>query len=165
VPSEDTLALWETLFTAAQSVGGMASGLGARDTLRLEAGMPLYGHELNEQINPYQARLGYAVNLPDRAFPGQDALAVLKNDAALPRRAAWMLDGKRVPREGFGIFDGDTKLGCVTSGTFSPTLERPIAMGYVRPEAAEPGRDVTIDIRGSREVAHTVELPFYRRPT
>lgn len=165
VPSEDALALWETLFSAAQAVGGMAAGLGARDTLRLEAGMPLYGHELNEQINPYQAGLGYAVNLKDRVFPGHDALAVLKNDTSLPRRAAWTLDGKRVPREGYGIFDGDKQLGSVTSGTFSPTLNRPIAMGYVRPDAAEPGRDVTIDIRGSREVAHTVALPFYRRPS
>lgn len=165
VPAEDALRLWETLFAAAQETGGTAVGLGARDTLRLEAGMPLYGHELSEQINPYQAGLGYAVNVRDRAFPGREVLAAFERDAGLPCRAGWLLDGKRVPREGFGVFDGEVQLGQVTSGTFSPTLNRPIAMGYVRPEICRPGRDVTIDIRGSRETAHTIELPFYRRPS
>ncbi len=165
VPADAALGLWETLYTAAQSVDGTAAGLGARDTLRLEAGMPLYGHELDESIDPFQAGLGYAVNLKDRTFPGSDALASLKNDATRPVRVAWELAGKRVPREGYSVLAGGKTVGRVTSGTFSPTLNKPIAMGYVSRAHANPGTEVTIDIRGSQEPARTVELPFYKRTT
>lgn len=165
VPAEDAMLLWETLAAAAAPLGGMAAGLGARDTLRLEAGMPLYGHELNEHINPLQAGLGYAVDLDGRQFPGRDALAAAKQAPIAPVRAGWKLASKRVPREGFDIYQGDALVGSVTSGTFSPTLEAPIAMGYVKPEAAKIGQEVTIDIRGKRETARTVALPFYRRAT
>lgn len=163
VPAEAALTLWEALYAAAQSVGGTAAGLGARDTLRLEAGMPLYGHELGEDIDPFQAGLSYAVNLKDRTFPGSDALAKLKSDATRSVRVAWELSGKRVPREGYSVLVGGKAIGRVTSGTFSPTLNKPIAMGYVSPAHAAVGTEVTIDIRGSQEKARTVELPFYMR--
>jgi aminomethyltransferase len=163
VPAEVALTVWEALYAAAQGVGGTAAGLGARDTLRLEAGMPLYGHELSEEIDPFQAGLGYAVSLKDRTFPGSDALARLKSDATRPVRVAWELGGKRVPREGYAVLIQDKPIGHVTSGTFSPTLNKPIAMGYVSPAHAAVGTEVTIDIRGSREQARTVELPFYKR--
>ncbi len=165
VPSEEALPLWQKLVAAAEAVGGMPAGLGARDTLRLEAGMPLYGHELSEQIQPFQAGLGYAVNLDGRSFPGCDALAALHDDTTAPRRVGWTLAGKRVPREGYRVLQGETVVGHVTSGTFSPTLNRPIAMGYVRADLARPGESFTVDIRGSREPALCVELPFYRRPS
>ena len=163
VPATIALEVWDKLIPAAGQFGGMAAGLGCRDTLRLEAGMPLYGHELSETIDPYQAGLGYAVNLEDRTFPGHDALVKLRDEPNRPRRAGWVMDGKRVPREGFAVCWGDTQVGHVTSGTFSPTLDRPIAMGYVRADLAEPGSQVTIEIRGSREPACAVKLPFYRR--
>lgn len=163
VPSDLALEVWDKLIPAAEQFGGMAAGLGCRDTLRLEAGMPLYGHELSETIDPYQAGLGYAVNLEGRTFPGRDALVKLRDEPNRPRRTGWVMDGKRVPREGFAVYQDDTPVGHVTSGTFSPTLDRPIAMGYVRADLAEPGSQVTIDIRGSRESACAVKLPFYRR--
>jgi aminomethyltransferase len=155
--------VWQEMLEAAQPVGGLPCGLGARDTLRLEAAMPLYGHELTEQINPYQAGLSFAVNLERRSFPGRDALAELKQDTSLPRRVGLEMAGKRIPREGAAILAKGEVLGQVTSGTFSPTLEQPIAMGYVRPEAALDGASVEVDIRGRREPARIVALPFYRR--
>ncbi len=164
LPAEAALELWEKLFAAAEPRGGKAAGLGARDTLRLEAGMPLYGHELSEDINPYQAGLGYAVDLDHRAFPGRDALVKLRDDENLPRRAGWELAGKRVPREGYAVLRDGRAVGRVTSGTFSPSLGKPIAMGYVPAELTAPGSEVAIDIRGSHEPATTVKLPFYRRP-
>jgi aminomethyltransferase len=155
--------VWQGMLEAAQPVGGLPCGLGARDTLRLEAAMPLYGHELTEQINPYQAGLAFAVNLEGRSFPGRDALAKFKQDASLPRRVGLEMAGKRIPREGATILAKEQTIGQVTSGTFSPTLEQPIAMGYVRPEAALVGSCVEVDIRGRREPARIVALPFYRR--
>ncbi len=163
VPADVALEVWEKLIAAAGQFGGSAAGLGCRDTLRLEAAMPLYGHELNEQINPFQAGLGYAVDLDDRSFPGRDALVKLRDDASLPRRVGWELSGKRVPREGYDVLFGGHAVGEVTSGTFSPTLEKPIAMGYVRGDLTAPGTEVAIDIRGHQEPARVVPLPFYRR--
>lgn len=165
VPAEAALTLWEALDEAAQAIGGGAVGLGARDTLRLEAGMPLYGHELDEQTDPFQAGLGFAVNLKDRRFPGSEALAQRKSDPNAPVRIGLELGGKRVPREGYPVFSGDQQVGRVTSGTFSPTLNRPLAMAYVDRQHSAIGGELTVDIRGSREPARIVELPFYKRTT
>jgi aminomethyltransferase len=156
-------AIWEALVAAASSVSGLPCGLGARDTLRLEAAMPLYGHELTEQIDPYQAGLGFAVNIEGRSFPGREALAKFKQDPSLARRVGLELAGKRIAREGAAIYSAEKAIGQVTSGTFSPTLDVPIAMGYVQPDAAVEGARVEVDIRGRREPARIVSLPFYRR--
>jgi aminomethyltransferase len=155
--------IWQTVLDAASPMGALPCGLGARDTLRLEAAMPLYGHELSEEINPYQAGLAFAVNLENRSFPGRDALAKIKQDPTQPRRIGLEILGKRIPREGATILREGETIGQVTSGTFSPTLEVPIAMGYVRPDAALDGAAVEVDIRGRREGARIVALPFYRR--
>jgi aminomethyltransferase len=163
VPASAALELWEKLFAAAQPLGGGAAGLGCRDTLRLEAGMPLYGHELSEDINPFQAGLGFAVDLEDRYFPGRRALLKLRDNKNLPRRVGWDLAGKRVPRDGYVVLHNGEPVGRVTSGTFSPTLGKPIAMGYVRPDLAAAGTEVTIDVRSHHEPARSVPLPFYRR--
>lgn len=163
VPAEAAAELWEKLFAAASAVGGAAAGLGCRDTLRLEAGMPLYGHELNETINPLQAGLQYAVDLAGRTFPGHDCLLALQNDASLPCRVGLELTSKRVAREGFSLLHAGRQVGQVTSGTFSPTLNRPIAMGYVARELSAPGTELQVDIRGHQEPARVVTLPFYRR--
>ena len=157
--------IWRDLIATGEPLGAVAAGLGARDTLRLEAAMPLYGHELSEEIDPYQAGLGFAVDLEGRSFPGRDVLAILRDRQDRPVRVGWELAGRRVPREGYDVLAGGQVVGRVTSGTFSPTLEKPIAMGYTRPEQAKPGTEVAIDLRGRQEPARVVALPFYRRPS
>ncbi len=167
VPADAAVAIWEQLLAAGKDRGVMAAGLGARDTLRLEAAMPLYGHELSEDINPLEAGLGFAVNLEDRLFPGRDALAKIKQAPLARVRVGLDLAGKRVPREHYPILraaDSTSEhVGEVTSGTFSPTFDKPIAMGYIRPDLAKPGTELFVDIRGQAEPARVVKLPFYRR--
>jgi len=153
------VSIWQTLVRG----GAVPAGLGCRDTLRLEAAMPLYGHELSEAIDPFAAGLDFAVDLEGRSFPGHAALVRAKADAARPKRVGLELAGPRLPREGFGVFAGERQIGRTTSGTFSPTLEKPIAMAYVEREFAAPGTQVAIDIRGRQEPATVVKLPFYRR--
>jgi aminomethyltransferase len=142
-------------------------GLGARDTLRLEASMPLYGHELSENIDPFQAGLGWAVKLDKGDFIGRKALQQLTpgvpGDAARPRRIGLELEGRRAAREGCPVLAGGKTVGTVTSGSFAPTLEKSIAMAYVSPEFATPGTALTVDIRGAESAARVVPLPFYKR--
>ncbi len=156
-------SVWQQLMEAGVGHGLAAAGLGARDTLRLEAAMPLYGHELSESINPYQAGLGFAVQLKDRAFIGRDALAKLRTDERLPVRVGLQMDGKRVPREEYPVLAQGRSVGRVTSGTFSPTLQRPLAMAYIEPQFAASGSTIEIDLRGQPHPATIVELPFYKR--
>jgi aminomethyltransferase len=161
--AEHALQIWEQFVRAAEKLGGMAAGLGARDTLRLEAAMPLYGHELSEAINPLQAGLSFAVNLERREFIGRVALQRFAADKSQPVRVGLQADGKRVPRQGCPVLQGAEIVGEVTSGTFSPTFERPIAMAYVRPSAAAVGTRLAVDIRGTQHAAVVVPLPFYNR--
>jgi aminomethyltransferase len=153
---------WEQIVAAAEKVGGMACGLGARDTLRLEAAMPLYGHELSETINPIQAGLKFAVNLGGRKFIGSDALERFAADKTQPVRIGLQSDGKRVPRQGCPVLHNNEIVGEVTSGTYSPTLDRPIAMAYVQPSASAIGTQLTTEIRGTQYPAVVVPLPFYK---
>ena len=125
--------------------------------------MPLYGHELSEQINPIQAGLGFAVSFGDREFVGRAALERFAKDASLPVRIGLQLADKRVPRQGSAVLRGDNPIGEVTSGTYSPTFDRPIAMAYVQPAAQAPGTRLAIDIRGTAYGAVVVPLPFYER--
>ncbi len=155
------------LFDALVARGAKPCGLGARDTLRLEAAMPLYGHELEEEIDPLQAGLGWAVKLNKGDFIGRDALARLQQDNYDPVRVGLMLEGKRVAREGATVHATSVlheSDGTVTSGTFSPTLQKPIAMAYVDPTCAAVGTTLYVEIRGKHETARVVVLPFYRRP-
>jgi aminomethyltransferase len=159
----DVGRIWGELVERAAAVGGGPVGLAARDTLRLEAGMPLYGHELSEEINPVQAGLDFAINLRNRQFAGRDAIVKFQREDGQPVRVGLQLEGKRPAREGAVILQGDAPVGAVTSGTFSPTFERPIAMGYVKPTAAAPGTPLAVDIRGQHHAAQVVPLPFYQR--
>jgi len=163
VPAAAAMTVWNGLFSEGESLGVLAAGLGCRDTLRLEAAMPLYGHELSEDISPIEAGLNFAVSLKDRDFIGRDALVQIKNGPELPQRVGLKLDGRRVPRENFEIYAGDRRVGKVTSGTFSPTFQYPIAMGYVAADVAAIGTCLEIDIRSRRHEATVVELPFYTR--
>lgn len=164
VKSEDAPRVWENIMLAGRSVGVQAVGLGARDTLRLEAGMPLYGHELDESIDPYQAGLAFACNLKDRRFIGWDALDKKSNDKTLPKRVGLILEGRRAARQGADVVDNDGRtVGQVTSGSFSPTMEKPIAMAYIDPNFGIIGTALDIDIRGAKVAASIVSLPFYKR--
>jgi aminomethyltransferase len=163
VPSEIATTVWKQVLANGQGAGAMAVGLGARDTLRLEAAMPLYGHELSEQINPIQAGLSFAVNLEGRDFVGRTALAAVKQNSQQSIRIGLELNGKRSAREHYRVFANGEPIGEITSGTFSPTLQKPIAMAYVPPPHSQAGTDVTIDIRGTTEHARVVPLPFYKR--
>jgi aminomethyltransferase len=157
------LGIWEVLMELGRPLAIVPSGLGARDTLRLEAGMPLYGHELSEEINPFQAGLDYACYLVGYDFPGRDALKVLEQQPLDKTRIGLELTGQRVPRQGCRILADGRIIGQITSGSYSPTLKKPIAMGYVPPQFAQPGTELQIDIRGRLEPARVVKLPFYRR--
>lgn len=170
VPGDVATELWQDLLTRGESCGAMPIGLGARDTLRLEAAMPLYGHELSEDITPQQAGLDFAVNLKVgkeeprmRDFPGSASMRALGEGPALPVRVGLVAEGRRAPREGCAIMSDGVKVGEVTSGTHSPTLEKPIAMGYVPAELATPGTSIIVDLRGKELPATVVELPFYQR--
>ena len=164
VKAEDAPRVWENLMLAGREHGIAAVGLGARDTLRLEAGMPLYGHELNEDIDPYRAGLGFAVSLGERTFLGSDVLTARSAEVQSVVRVGLKLEGRRAAREGASVLDSDRrKVGEVTSGTFSPTLDSPISMAYVAAEAAKLGSNIDVDIRGSIVSAAIAPLPFYKR--
>jgi aminomethyltransferase len=165
VPAEKLVELTERLLAAGTAVGLAPCGLGARDTLRLEAAMPLYGHELSEEMNPFTAGLDFAVKLDKPDFIGRAAQVEAKANPNRPRRVGIKLDGRRIAREGALLFVGDRQIGRVTSGTFSPTLEAPIAMAYVEPAHATVGSTLDVDFRGQRLPAQVVSLPFYRRAT
>lgn len=151
--------LWEELIQRKAK----PCGLGARDTLRLEAAMPLYGHELSEEIDPLQAGLSWAVKLDKGDFIGRDALLRRQQDKTLPKRIGVELEGKRIAREGSAILVKGSEVGTVTSGTFAPTVGKSIAMAYVDPQHAEVGTVCNVDVRGKAEAARVVPLPFYRR--
>jgi aminomethyltransferase len=155
--------IWDVFLHAGQPFGAKPVGLGARDTLRLEAALPLYGHELSETITPFEAGLSYALHLAGPQFPGSGVLAQLADQPPARVRIGFELEGKRPAREGCEIYHDGEAIGIVTSGTFAPTLNRSIGMGYVPPEFSEPGTAVEIDIRGKKSPAKIVPLPFYAR--
>jgi aminomethyltransferase len=155
--------VWQAMIEQGRQYGIVPAGLGARDTLRLEAGMPLYGHELSEDIDPFQAGLGFACHLVGYDFPGRDALVRFQKEPPKLVRIGLELSGKRAARTGCPVLAGDRKAGEITSGSYSPTLGKAIAMAYVAPEFSKPGAELDIEIRGNREPAHVVELPFYSR--
>jgi aminomethyltransferase len=154
------VALWGELVRR----GAVPCGLGARDTLRLEAGMPLYGHELEEDTDPIHAGLGRSVKFDKGEFVGRSALVRARDDKSLPVRAGLELAGKRIARDGSAIARDGRPVGRVTSGTFSPTLQKVVAMAYVEPACAALGTELQVDVRGKMETARVVSLPFYRRP-
>ena len=160
VPNALAVTLWDEL----AAKGAVPCGLGARDTLRLEAAMPLYGHELGESIDPIQAGLSWAVKLDKGDFIGRDAIRKLGADASRPVRVGLELEGKRAAREGCGLLGvGDEAVGTVTSGSFCPWVEKSIAMAYVKPTHAAVGTPLDVDIRGTTAPATVVPLPFYKR--
>ncbi len=160
LPREGGLALAGTL----DGLGVTACGLGARDTLRLEAAMPLYGHELSVKLDPFQAGLGRSVDL-GKDFIGRDALLRRRGLADLPVRVGLVSGGKRAAREKDQLLGAEgSEIGFVTSGTMSPTLNHPVAMAYLRPDMAVVGTRVSALVRGREEPYTVARLPFYKRP-
>ncbi|NJL32310.1 MAG: hypothetical protein HC898_12225 [Phycisphaerales bacterium] len=143
-------------------------GLGARDTLRMEAGMPLYGHELDENIDPISAGLGWAVTLDKdtdengEKFIGQDAIKQIAAQGPVNKRVGLKLEGKRTPRQGMKVLVSGTEAGLVTSGCLSPTLGYPIAMAYVPAAMAAIGTKVEVDLGSEKVAGEVVALPFYK---
>jgi aminomethyltransferase len=172
VAAADAVAVWETILAAAAPHGGVPCGLGARDTLRLEAGMPLYGHELTATSDPFALGLDFAVNLAaadgsPRHFPGAETLRRMQAEPPRQVRVGLIFEGKRAAREGSIVTppgNAAVEVGVVTSGSYCPTLGAAAAMALVDRgfSAAETPLDVLI--RDAASPAHVVPLPLYRRP-
>lgn len=167
VAADDAAALWDALLAAGTPHGLVPAGLAARDTLRLEAGMPLYGHELSLDTQPSQAGLGRVVVTAKEHFVGKEALSAAAESteaAQAPVLVGLVAEGKRAGRAEYAVVDEDgSVLGEITSGALSPTLGHPIAMAYVTPSSAEEGTAVFLDVRGTKIPATVTALPFYRR--
>ncbi len=156
--------LWDELMREGKRVGLQPAGLGARDVLRLEAGMPLYGHELEEDITPLQAGLDWCVKLEKSAFVGKDALAAQKQQGGFDRIAGLIMEGRAPARAGYRVFHGGTQAGEIRSGSPAPSLGgKNIATALVRASAAAAGTKLEVEIRGQRHAGTVVPLPFYKR--
>ena len=155
------IKIYDAILDAGMDFGLLPAGLGARDTLRLEASMPLYGHELSKTITPYEASLGFAVKLGKKDFLGKQALA----EKAEPDRIRIGLKviSRGIAREGCPVMRDGKEIGCVTSGTFLPFLNGAYAMALIDREYASVGEKVEINVRGHLLEAEIVPLPFYRR--
>lgn len=157
--------VWQAVTAAGTPHGLLPAGLACRDTLRLEAGMPLYGNELGVDYSPFDAGLGRVVKLDKPAdFVGRDALRRRRDAGAGSTLVGLRSSGRRAPRHGYGVLDETgAQVGVVTSGALSPTLGYPIAMAYVPPALSEPGTKLAVDIRGTAAPVEVVKLPFYKR--
>jgi aminomethyltransferase len=162
--ADRTREVWEAVATAGAGAGLRPSGLGARDTLRLEAGMPLYGNELDRDTNPFEANLGRVVKLEKGDFVGRDALQAVKDAGPTRKLIGIQMVDNAIPRAGYEVRAGGAQVGVVTSGTLSPTLGTKIAMASVAAEAAGIGNDFEVVVRNRPYRAEQVKLPFYRRP-
>lgn len=163
-PAEHSQRMWEAIMAAGTEFGLEPIGLGARDTLRLEMKFCLYGNDIDQTTNPIEAGLGWITKLDKGDFIGSAAIAQTK--AAGPRRklAGFELEGKNLARHGFAIWKNGEKIGRVTSGGFSPSLQKSIGMGYLAAPHSAPDTEIQIEVRGRLINARVVKTPFYRRP-
>ncbi|MCB1021935.1 MAG: glycine cleavage system aminomethyltransferase GcvT [Bryobacterales bacterium] len=163
VQAEEAERLWNEILAAGEEFGILPCGLGARNTLRLEAGMALHGHEISEDITPYEANLGWIVKLKKGDFLGRDALVKQKEAGVKRKTVGFEIRGRGIGRDGYRVFADGSDVGFVTSGGPSPTLGKNIGIAMVPAEMAVPGRPIEIEIRTRRVEAETVSLPFYTR--
>ena len=155
----EVVALWDALVAA----GAVPCGLGARDALRLEVCYPLHGNDITQDTNAIEAGLGW-VCARDKAYAGSDVLERTRAGGPQRKLVALRMDEERaVPRPGCAILDGDDPVGEVTSGTFSPTLQRGIGLGYVPSALAEPDTPIAVDVRGRTRTGHTARKPLYAK--
>jgi len=159
VENRPLAALWQLLMQH----GVVPCGLGARDTLRLEAGFLLYGQDMDETVNPFEAGLGRFVHLEKGDFIGRESLIGMQGRPATRRLVGLAMVGRGVARSGYPILHQGEPVGRVTSGSYAPTLDRNIALGYVPVGLASPGTGLEVEVRGRPVAAEVVALPFYRR--
>jgi len=156
-------SLWDALLEVGQALGLQPAGLGARDTLRLERALPLYGHELTTAITPLEAGLGWVVRFTKASFIGREALLQQRERGLSHQLVGFVMIGAGIARQGYAICHDGVRVGEVTSGTMSPTLGKAIGLGYVASTYKEVGTKLSIDIRGHLIPAEVVRLPFYKR--
>lgn len=161
--SRDAVPLWDAILEAGQRAGILPAGLGARDTLRLEAGYLLHGNDMDKTTSPLEAGLGWTVKLGKSEFVGQDALRRQKAEGLSRRLAGFTLHERAIARHGFPIQQDGVVVGRVTSGSFGPTVEKSIGLGYLPPQIAEPGRRIAVEVRGRAVPGTVAKLPFYTR--
>ncbi|MBI4216655.1 MAG: glycine cleavage system aminomethyltransferase GcvT [Chloroflexi bacterium] len=157
---EDTVRVWRHLLAH----GAAPCGLGARDTLRLEAGYLLHGNDMDAATNPLEVGLGRFVHWDKGEFIGREALVKAKERGVARRLVGFEMVGRGIARRGYNVLAGSEVIGSVTSGTFAPTLDRAIGLALVRAQLAQPGQGLAVEIRGEPVEARVVALPFYRRP-
>jgi len=165
IRNEDAVTLWDALLTAGEAHGLIPTGLGARDTLRLESGYCLYGNDISEDTNPIEAGLGWITKLQKDAFNGRDVIAGIKEAGPQRKLVGFIMDEKGIPRQGYPLTDPDgNEIGIVTSGTQSPILGKGIGMGYVPndPAFTAPGSKVHVQAR-NRNLAATVSKPPFHK--
>lgn len=158
--NDDIAAVWDRLIEAGAGAGILPVGLGARNTLRLEAGNALYGHEITETTTPLEAGLGFAVSFGKGAFIGRDMLIRQKEDGVQRKLVGFKMLEKSVARDGYPVYAGQQRVGKVTSGSYAPTLDMNIGMAYVETALAVPGKMIEIEIHGTRAKAEIVKRPF-----
>jgi aminomethyltransferase len=156
----DAARVWDALM---RTGGVTPCGLGARDTLRLEAGMALYGNDIDDTVTPLEANLGWLVKLGKGDFVGRDALVRQKADGVARRLAGFTLTERAFPRPGYPVYQNGEQHGLVRSGTVSPTLGIPIGTCYLPPAGVKDGTPLELDIRGKRTPGRVVKMPFYKR--
>ena len=161
VSSDASVPLWRSVLEYGEKYGVKPAGLGARDLLRLEASYLLYGNDMDESTNPLEAGLSWTVKF-HKDFIGKEALLKVKEEGVKRRLVGLEVEGKSIPRHGYKIFKGDEEVGFITSGNFSPTLGKVIALGYVESDLRKPGTELEVEIRKKRVRATVVKLPFYR---
>ena len=159
--SSKAVDIWNRLLELGKDDGIQPIGLGARDTLRIEAGYSLYGHELNEHINPIEASTGFVVKLDKDNFIGKDALVRIKERGILRKVVAFEMIDRAIPRKGYTIVKDGTELGYVTSGTMSPTFKKGIGLAFVKVNESFVGNEININIRGKLYLAKIVKKPIY----
>lgn len=160
---EEALKIWDKIFDAGKKYSIKPVGLGARDTLRLEMGFCLYGNDIDQSTNPIEAGLSWITKVKKGDFIGRDAIIQTKTDGVNRNLVAITSEEKVLPRHGYEIFNNGNKIGTVTSGTLSPVLGKPIAMGYVAKDFSDIDSEVTIKIRKKDVIGKIVSLPFISR--
>lgn len=159
--NKDAQRLWDNLLDAGSEYGLLPCGLGCRDTLRLEAGMPLYGHEMDDTISPLEAGLGFAVKMNKEDFIGKKG--ILARGTPMRTRVGLKITGRGIARENCPVYYGDKEIGKTTSGTHSPYLAYPIAMALVDVDYSAIGTSLLVDVRGRKIEAEIIPLPFYKK--
>ena len=160
---ENAASLWQCILEAGKPSGLLPCGLGARDTLRLEMAYPLYGHELTDELGPLEADLAWVVKINKGNFIGKEALLKKKEQGTEFKRVGLEMQEEGIARAEYPLYQGEQKIGWIASGTYSPSLDKNIACGYVRSELAKIGNEILVDIRGKKKLAKVVAIPFYKK--